>query len=152
MESRHQAKSRCLLKQTSSYERGGDGDSNAIKGQQALSENERKPLFALANSELRAKFAHGGRSEISKQGAKRCCEKMSDGGPKRFLAWSISLSYALETKVRNPIDGTTSRCARSDGKRFGIYYRHYRYMYLKMAWHLKTYIDSNSSIDFEKLH
>ena len=62
----------------------------------------------LLNSELRAKFAHGGRSEISKQGVKRCCEKMSDGGPKRFLAWSISLSYALETKVRNLIDGTTS--------------------------------------------
>ena len=28
----------------------------------------------------------------------------------------------------------------------------YRYMYLKIAWHLKTYIDTNSSIDFEKLH
>ena len=25
-------------------------------------------------------------------------------------------------------------------------------MYLKIAWHLKTYIDTNSSIDFEKLH
>ena len=28
----------------------------------------------------------------------------------------------------------------------------YRYMYLKKAWHCKTYIDANSSIDFEKLH
>ena len=28
----------------------------------------------------------------------------------------------------------------------------YRYMYLKIAWHLKTYIDTDSSIDFEKLH
>ena len=28
----------------------------------------------------------------------------------------------------------------------------YRYMYLKKAWYLKTYIDTNSSIDFEKLH
>ena len=28
----------------------------------------------------------------------------------------------------------------------------YRYMYLKIAWHLKTYIDTNSSIEFEKLH
>ena len=28
----------------------------------------------------------------------------------------------------------------------------YRYMYLKIAWHLKTYIDTNSSIDFENLH
>ena len=26
------------------------------------------------------------------------------------------------------------------------------YMYLKKAWYLKTYIDANSSIDFEKLH
>ena len=92
----------------SSCERRGDGDFSSSAGPQALSENELKPLFALANSELRAKFAHGGRSEISKQGAKRCCEKMSDGGPKRFLAWSISLSYALKTKVRNLIDGTTS--------------------------------------------
>ena len=25
-------------------------------------------------------------------------------------------------------------------------------MYLKIAWHLKTYIDTNSSIYFEKLH
>ena len=25
-------------------------------------------------------------------------------------------------------------------------------MYLEIAWHLKTYIDTNSSIDFEKLH
>ena len=25
-------------------------------------------------------------------------------------------------------------------------------MYLKIAWHLKTYIDTNSSKDFEKLH
>ena len=33
---------------------------------------------------------------------------MSDGGQKWFLAWSISLSYALETKVQNLIDGTTS--------------------------------------------
>ena len=29
---------------------------------------------------------------------------------------------------------------------------YHRYMYLKKAWHLKTYIDTNSSIDFEKLH
>ena len=28
----------------------------------------------------------------------------------------------------------------------------YRYMYLRKAWYLKTYIDTNSSIDFEKLH
>ena len=28
----------------------------------------------------------------------------------------------------------------------------YRYMYLKIALHLKTYIDTNSSKDFEKLH
>ena len=28
---------------------------------------------------------------------------------------------------------------------------YYRYMYLKIAWHLKTYIDTKSSIDFEKL-
>ena len=28
----------------------------------------------------------------------------------------------------------------------------YRYMYLKKAWYLKTYIETNSSIDFEKLH
>ena len=28
----------------------------------------------------------------------------------------------------------------------------YRYMYLKKAWYLKTYIDANSSTDFEKLH
>ena len=28
----------------------------------------------------------------------------------------------------------------------------YRYMYLKIGWHLKTYIDTNSSTDFEKLH
>ena len=28
----------------------------------------------------------------------------------------------------------------------------YRYMYLKIAWHLKTYIDTDSSVDFEKLH
>ena len=28
----------------------------------------------------------------------------------------------------------------------------YRYMYLKKAWYLKTYIDTNSFIDFEKLH
>ena len=27
----------------------------------------------------------------------------------------------------------------------------YRYMYLKIAWHLKTYIGTKSSIDFEKL-
>ena len=27
----------------------------------------------------------------------------------------------------------------------------YRYMHLKIAWHFKTYIDTNSSIDFEKL-
>ena len=32
---------------------------------------------------------------------------------------------------------------------FGVHYRH---MYLKIAWQLKTYIDTNSSIDFEKLH
>ena len=25
-------------------------------------------------------------------------------------------------------------------------------IYLKIAWHLKTYIDTNSSIDFENLH
>ena len=29
---------------------------------------------------------------------------------------------------------------------------YYRYMYLKKAWYLKTYIDTKSSIDFEKLH
>ena len=28
----------------------------------------------------------------------------------------------------------------------------YRYMYLKKACYLKTYIDDNSSIDLEKLH
>ena len=28
----------------------------------------------------------------------------------------------------------------------------YRYMYLKKAWYLKTYKDTNSSKDFEKLH
>ena len=28
----------------------------------------------------------------------------------------------------------------------------YRNMYLKKAWYHKTYIDTNSSIDFEKLH
>ena len=28
----------------------------------------------------------------------------------------------------------------------------YRYMYLKKAWYLKTYIDVDSSINFEKLH
>ena len=33
----------------------------------------------------------------------------------------------------------------------GIFHN-YRYMYLKIARHLKTYIDANSSIDFEKLH
>ena len=32
---------------------------------------------------------------------------MSDGGPKRPLAQHITLSYALETKVWNLIDGTT---------------------------------------------
>ena len=57
---------------------------------------------ALANYELRAKAersAHGGRNEISKQGAKRRCEKVSDGGPHRSLAWSIPLSYALEPYI-----------------------------------------------------
>ena len=74
--------------------------------------DERKPLFAQANYELRAKSeersAHGGRSEISEQGAKRRSEKASDGWPPPSVAWSIPLSYALETKVWNLIDGTTS--------------------------------------------
>ena len=37
-------------------------------------------------------------------------------------------------------------------KNWKIHTRQYRYMYLKEAWHLKTYIDTNNSIDFEKLH
>ena len=40
--------------------------------------------------------AHGGRSEILEQGAKRRSEKSSDGWPKRPLARSIPLSYALK--------------------------------------------------------
>ena len=35
LKSGHRAKSRCLLKQTSSYERGGDGDFSSIAGSQA---------------------------------------------------------------------------------------------------------------------
>ena len=109
LKSRPQAKSRCLLKQTSSYEQVGDRDFSSTAGPQARGP---RPSAKMSESccllELQAKFAHGGRSEISKQGAKQCCEKMSDGGPKRFLAWCISLSHALETKVRNLIDGTTS--------------------------------------------
>ena len=117
---------------SSCYERGGDGDFSSTAGPQArgprpsakMSESRcllkqtassKRNLrmaggakFALANSEFRAKFARGRRSEISKQGAERCCEKVSDGGPKRSIAWSISLSYALETKVWNLIDGTIS--------------------------------------------
>ena len=34
----------------------------------------------------------------------------------------------------------------------GAFSKYYRYMYLKKAWYLKTYIDTNSSIDFEILH
>ena len=74
--------------------------------------------------------AHGGRSEILEQGAKRCSEKSSDGWPKRPLTWSIPLPYALNliydttrlsilcSKARehhmhwNLIDGTTSGCTR----------------------------------------
>ena len=41
----------------------------------------------------------------------------------------------------------------SDGQyQFKVPFMMYRYMYLKKAWYLKTYIDTNSSIDFEKLH
>ena len=40
--------------------------------------------------------AHGGRNEISQQGAKRRSEKVSDGWPHHSLAWSIPLLYALE--------------------------------------------------------
>ena len=35
LKSRHRAKSRCFLKQTSSYERGGDGDFSSTTGLQA---------------------------------------------------------------------------------------------------------------------
>ena len=35
LKSRHRAKSRCLLKQTSSYDRGGDGDFSSTTGPQA---------------------------------------------------------------------------------------------------------------------
>ena len=43
---------------------------------------------------------------------------------------------------------TVPALVRLTNKRFG----YYRYLYLKIAWQLKTYIDTNSSIDFEKLH
>ena len=39
---------------------------------------------------------HGGRSEISEQGVKRRIEKVSNGWPKRSLARSVPLSYALK--------------------------------------------------------
>ena len=43
--------------------------------------------------------AHGGRSKILEQGAKRRSEKSSDGWPKRSLARSIPLSYALKPYI-----------------------------------------------------
>ena len=42
--------------------------------------------------------------------------------------------------------------ASSHPQKGGIFMFEYKYMYLKKAWYLKTYIDTNSSIDFEKLH
>ena len=42
--------------------------------------------------------------------------------------------------------------ASSHPQKGGIFMFEYRYMYLKKARYLKTYIDTNSSIDFEKLH
>ena len=43
--------------------------------------------------------AHGGRSEILEQGEKRRSEKSSDGWPKRSLARSIPLPYAVKPYI-----------------------------------------------------
>ena len=110
--SRHRAKAVVCFSKRRAPSEEGMGISSSTAGPKARgyrpAADERKPLFALANDELRAKFAYGGRSEISEQGAKRRSEKVSEAGPHRSLAQSISLSYTLGTKVRNLVDGTTA--------------------------------------------
>ena len=58
LKSRHRAKSRCLLKQTSSYERGGDGDFSSTAGPQA-----RGPRPSVKMSESRCLLKQTASSE-----------------------------------------------------------------------------------------
>ena len=85
----HRAKAVVCFSKRRAPSEEGMGISSSTAGSKARgyrpAADERKPLFALANDELRAKFAHGGRSEISEQGPKRRREKVSEGGPHRSL-------------------------------------------------------------------
>ena len=61
-------------------------------------------------------------------------------------------SLVKEKRYLNEKNLTHGRVMATISKFSPQFFEGYRYMYLKIAWYLKTYIDTNSSIDFEKLH
>ena len=78
----------CVCKHQSALIRG-DGDSqlhHRAAGLRTYATEQMSVRKQRASSDKQSVLSHSRRSEILKQGAKRCSEKLSDGWPKRLLA------------------------------------------------------------------